>query len=150
MIRIRFLALLLFIGLISSCGKISQIEVGEVSGFKIKGFEGNSLLIEVSLPVKNPSHYKIKVTGFDAKIYINKNYLGRINSIDPLLIPRKSANSYDIVFYVRMANPFGAAFTVMNLQQGQKINIKIEGEITSKSALIKKKLEINEERDVVL
>jgi LEA14-like dessication related protein len=151
MIRIRLLvSLFLISALLSSCGKISKIEVGEVSGFKIKGFEENALAIEVNLPVKNPSCHKIRVTGFNAKIYINKSYLGRINSIDPILIPGRSSNNYDVVFYVRISNPFGAVLTMMNLHQGQKINIKIEGEITSKTTVLKKKLQINEDRDVVL
>jgi LEA14-like dessication related protein len=151
MIKIRYLALLLLISpVFSSCGKISQIEVGEVNNFQIKGFEENALLVELTLPVTNPSRHKISVIGIDAKIYINQDYLGHINSIDTIVIPRKSSGNYAVLLRVRMANPLGAALTVMNFRQGQKINLKIEGDITTKASFIRKKLEIMEERNVVL
>jgi LEA14-like dessication related protein len=151
MLRARYLPLLLFIGIvINSCGKISQIEVGEINELNIKGFEGNSLVVELKVPVKNPTGHKISIVGINANLSINNNFLGLINSIDPVIIPRKSSSMCDLVIYVRLANPLGAAITVMNLHKGQKINIKLEGDFTAQSGLIKKVIKILEERDVVL
>ncbi len=141
--------LILFAGLIS-CGKISETEITNINSFKIKGFEGNALAVEADLSIKNPSGHRIHIKDIDAKIYIDKNYLGRINSIDPVSIKPRSSDIYAFVLYIRMANPLGAALTVMNLKQGQRINIKIEGEITARTSLIKRKIDIKEERSVVL
>jgi len=151
MFRTRFLPFfLLLIIVIGSCGKISQIQVGEVNTFNIRGFEGNALVVELMVPVKNPSGHNISITGIDAKLSINNNFLGIINSMDTIKIPRKSAAVYNLVLYVRLANPLGAALTVMNLHKGQNINVKIDGDLTVKSGLISKKIEIREERNVVL
>jgi LEA14-like dessication related protein len=149
--RIKFLFLLLSSGIIlSSCGRISRIEIGEVRDFTVKGFEENALVIEVIIPIENPSLYKIKISDFEAKIYLNKGYLGRVNNIEPLVLSGKSSENYTLVFKVRMANFFGTASKVMNLQKGQRINLKIEGTVSARSFFMKKKIEINEERDIVL
>lgn len=151
MLSIRKIMFLLFTGfVISSCGKISQIEVGDVNDFKIKGFEGNALVVELTVPVKNPSGHKISLISIDARLSINNNFLGLINSIDTVFIPRKSSGIYKLVLSVRLVNPLGAAITIMNLQKGQKIKIKIEGDFTARSGGVRKKIGINEERSLVL
>jgi LEA14-like dessication related protein len=151
MTKARYIILILIlISGITSCGKISQVKVVNLSSFRIQGFEGNALISEADLLIKNPTGHKIQMNGFDARIFINNNYLGRVSSIDPVFIKPRTDSVYKLVLNIRMANPLGAAMTVMNFKQGQKINIKIDGEMMVKTSFIKRNIPINEEHSVVL
>ncbi len=141
---------LLFIVLFASCGNFSKIIVGEVKDFTVNGFEDNALLASVSIPVDNPTNHKITITNIDLKVYMNGQYLGKVNIVKPIVLPSKSYVNYNVDLKVRVANFFGAALTLMNLQNGQVINFKMEGSVGARSILIKKNIEISEERKVVI
>jgi LEA14-like dessication related protein len=147
----RKIILFLIIALLStSCGNFSKITVGNISGVTIKGLEDNALVMAVKIPVENPTLHKITVTDFDTKVFINDQYLGKILMDDKIIFPSKSNDVYDIDLNIRLANFFGAALTIMNLRSGQRINIRMEGELTARSALVRRKVPINEIREVVL
>ena len=141
---------LLFLLLLSSCGNFSKITVGEVKDFTVNGFKDNALLASVSVPVDNPTHHKITITEIDLKVYMNNQYLGKVNTIEPVVLPSKSYGNYDIDLKIRVANFFGAALTLMSLQKGQVIIFRMEGSVVARSMLMKNKFEICEERKVVI
>jgi LEA14-like dessication related protein len=133
-----------------SCGNFSKITVGNINGIKVKGIEDNALKVEVKIPVENPTMHKITVTEFDSKVFINDKYLGKIIMNDKIVFPSKSDDVYNVDMNVRLANFFGAALTIMNLRSGQRINIRMEGELTARSGLMRRKIPINETREVVI
>ena len=147
--RKRYISLL-FIVLFTSCGNFSKITVGEVKDFTVNGFENNALLASVSVPVDNPTHHKITITEMDLKVYMNNQYLGKLNTIEPVVLPSKSYGKYDIDIKIRVANFFGAALTLMSLQKGQVIIFRMEGSVGARSMLLKKNFEICEERKVII
>ncbi|MBA7522518.1 hypothetical protein ES705_14637 [subsurface metagenome] len=136
--------------LFTSCSNFSEIYVGEVREFTVKGFEDNALVVTAAIPVTNPTLYKIRITEIDLKVYMNNQYLGKIHSIEQLVLPAKSDETYNMDLNVRVVNLFGAALTMINLKKGQKINFRMEGTITARSVLVKKRIEIHEERIVVI
>jgi LEA14-like dessication related protein len=151
MVRIKLnYSLFILSFLLLSCGKLTEIKVGDVDNIVVKGFQDNALLISAEIEVTNPSRNKITVTGFDTHVYLNDQYLGKINSVDHIVINSKSAEKYNIVFNVRLSNFLGTAFAMMNLKEGNKVKIRIEGTITARSLLIKRKLNISESRNLVL
>jgi LEA14-like dessication related protein len=134
----------------SSCGNFSKITIGNISGIKVIGLEDNALVVAVRIPVENPTLHKITITDFDSKVFINNQYLGKILMNDKIVFPSKSDEVYDIDLNIRLANFFGAALTMMNLRSGQRIIIRMEGELTGRSALMKRKIPVNETREVVI
>jgi LEA14-like dessication related protein len=132
-----------------SCGNFSEITLGDISGVSVKGFEDNALIIELKLPVENPTMHRITVTDFDTKIFMNNQYLGKLNTKDPIVIKAKSTEVKDLVLEVRFSNFFGAAMNIINIQKGQKVLFKIEGEVLARSLLIRKKIAINESQEIV-
>lgn len=150
MSRGKIVLILIVSFLITSCGNFSKITIGEISGVTIKGIDDNALLVAVSIPVGNPTLHKITITDFDSKVFINNQYLGKIIMDDKIVFPSKSDTVYDVDLNIRLANLFGAALTMMNLRSGQRIEIRMEGELTARSALMKRKIPINETREVVI
>lgn len=134
----------------TSCGNFYKITVGNISGLKVKGIEDNALVVAVRIPVENPTLHKITVTGLDSKVFINDQYLGKVIMDDKLIFPSKSDDVYEVDLNIRLVNFFGAALTMMNLRSGQRINLRLEGELTARSALMKRKIPINETREVII
>jgi LEA14-like dessication related protein len=133
-----------------SCGNFSKITIGNITDLEVKGIENNALVVTVRIPVENPTLHKITVTDFNSKVFINDQYLGKINMEDKILFPAKSDDVYEVDMNIRLANLFGAALTMMNLRSGQRIKLRLEGELTGRSALMKRKIPINETREVII
>lgn len=143
--------LFLIVGtLLTSCGNFSKIVIGEISGVSIKGLEDNALVVAVRLPVENPTMYKITVTELDSKVFMNDQYLGKIIMEEKIVFPAKSHETHEIDLNIRLANIFSAAITMMKLRSGQRIRFRLEGELTARSALLKRKIPFSEKREVVI
>lgn len=151
MMKIRnILMYLLAAILLTSCGGFSKIEIGEVKEINIGGFKDNALLLTVKLPIDNPSAYKITVLELDSKVYINKQYLGTVNSIEKVILPARSNDVYNLDLSIRVANFFGAALSVMNMKAGQKISVRMDGSVKARSLLLTKKIPFEESQEIVL
>ena len=148
--RVKILTGFFLLLLLSSCGKYKEIEVGDIQEFSIKGFVDNSLVLAIRVPVYNPSMYKITLMDLDARVYINDEYIGKVNSTEPVVLPRKSNDVHDLVVNVRLANFLGSAMKMMNLRKGSNVKLRLEGTFTAKSLGLKKKVEVDETRDVVI
>ncbi|RPJ73161.1 MAG: hypothetical protein EHM20_12705 [Alphaproteobacteria bacterium] len=147
-LKIYSLFLLLFFSV--SCGNYSKITIGQINGVVIKGFEGNALIVSVRVPVDNPTRHKITISDFDTKIFMNNQYLGKMILSDPLVLKAKSDQVYDLLMEIRLANLFGTALNIMNLKSGQIVLFRLEGTVQSRSLLLRRKIEINESREVII
>jgi LEA14-like dessication related protein len=151
MIKIKLYFTLVILGLLLvSCGKLSEIKVGDVDKITVNGFEDNAVLISAEIAVINPTINRITITGFDTRVYLNEQYLGKVNSVEHIVIRSKSSEKYNIVFNIRLSNFLGTALAMMKFREGNKINIRIEGTITARSLLIRHKINVSESRELVL
>lgn len=148
--RVKILSGFFILLLLSSCGRYKEIDVGDIQEFSIKGFVENSLVLAIRVPVYNPSMYKITLTDLDARVYINDEYIGKVNSTEPVVLQRKSSDVHDLVVNVRLANFLGSAMKMMNLRKGSTVKLRLEGTFTAKSCGLKKKVPVDETRDVVI
>jgi LEA14-like dessication related protein len=144
------LKFILFALLISSCTGFSDITIGDVKKVEVKGFEENSFIVAVKLTIDNPSGHKIKVADINSKVFINNQYIGKIVSSDEIIIPAKTNTDYTIQLKVRLTNILGTAFAMMQLSDGNKVKVRLEGELTARSMLMKKKIQINESREITI
>jgi len=140
----------LFIVIFSSCGRFSEITVGDIHGVTIRGFEENALVVMLSVPVENPTMHRITITDFDTRLYMNSQYVGNITSVDAVILPPKSEMVHDMVLHVRLANFIGTAIGLMNLTKGQKVNFRLEGTVSARTFLARRKIAINEAREVTI
>jgi LEA14-like dessication related protein len=136
------LAALVFI----SCGNFENIEIGEPKEVNVKGFEENFLVIDVVLPVENPTIHSIVIKNIDVRVFLQNKYIGKLVVDENIRIKPKSNTTYELPVKVRLANLLGAAFIMMNLKKGSESDIRLEGEIQARSLFITKTVEINENR----
>lgn len=141
--------LILFVlPLILSCGNLENIEIGEPQNIKVRGFEDNYLLVDVELPVNNPSFYTINISDMDVRVFLNDRFLGKLIIDEKIKIKPKQSTIYKLPVKIRIANILGTAFIMMNMKKGKEAAVKFEGEVKARSFLLFKTIEINETRNV--
>ncbi len=150
MIRLKYFAYFIFIVFLTSCGRFSEITVGEINGVTINGFEDNALLVTLRVPVENPTLHRIIISDFDTRLYMNSQYVGKLTSADVIVLPPKSDMVHNIVLRVRLANFLGTAIGIMNLKKDQNVNFRLEGTVSARTKLIKRKITIDEVRNVTI
>lgn len=141
---------ILSIILLSGCGNLSEVEIGEPKEVKLKGFEENYLLINAKIPVKNPSIYPFRIKEIDVKVSLNGTYMGKLIVDDAVKIKPKSDKIYDLPVKIRLANVFGAAFVMMNMKSGNDVSVKFEGTVKAQSMLITREFPIDETKNIRL
>ncbi len=142
--KIRFVVLLLPLLLLTACAELENIEIGDPDQVKIHGFEDNYLKLDVGIPVNNPSFYNIKITDIDMRVYLNGSYIGKLIVDESVVIKRKKEQIYQLPVKIRLANVLGAAFIMMNLKQGQEVQVRFDGTVTGRSMLVKKTFDVDE------
>ena len=135
---------------LTSCGDLEKIEIGDPREVKIRGFEDNYLNVFVGIPVNNPSFYKIKITDIDVRVYVNGSYIGKLMVDETVVVKRKESRIYELPVKIRLSNVLGAAFLMMNMKQGQELEVRFDGVVTGKSMLVKKSFEIDETKKILL
>lgn len=147
---LQIIKFLVFVFFFSSCTHFSDIKIGDVKNVEVRGFEDNSFVIAVKLDVDNPTMHNLKITDINTKVFINNQYIGKILSDEPIVFSKKTSAEYSIVLKVRLSNILGTAFTMMQLSAGNKVNVRLEGELTVHSFILKKKIPVNETRQITI
>lgn len=143
-----YLYILFIFPVIVSCGNFDDIEIGEPNKVNVVGFEENFLLVDVALPVKNPTIHTIVIQNINVRVFLNDKYIGKLVLDDNIRIKPKSNSVYELPVKVRLANLLGAAFIMMNLKKGSESDIRFEGEIQARSLFFRKTIEVNENRSM--
>jgi len=141
-----FLTLLLLI----SCGRFSEITIGDISGVTVKGFRNDVLLIDVNIPVDNPTQHRITISDLDLRLSMNDHYVGKIQLDEKLVIPSNSEMVHGVTLQVQMANFISTGLMMMNMKKGQMVRFRLEGSITARSLLLKKEIPVDELREVII
>lgn len=134
--------------LISSCGHIEEITIGEIQEARIKGFKDNAVIVDVKIPVENPTIHRIKLVDMDINTYIGNKYIGKLQLDKELIIKGTESAVYDLPVRIRISNILNIAFVMMNMKSGRQVDLHFKGTATAKSLLIKKTVEIDEKRRV--
>ncbi len=129
-----------------SCGKISDIEIGNIESVKLNKGNSSTLNIEARIPVNNPSSHRIKVQAIELKTFINDRYLGKLTCHDKIIIKPKSNKIYTLNFDVKISNIFTATLLLMNPHQ--HIKLGLQGTVKAQTCLVTKKIKIDEVRKV--
>lgn len=136
----------LFVPVFISCGNFEDIEIGEPKELNVRGFEDNYLIVDVVLPVDNPTIHSIVIKNIDVRVFLRNKYIGKLEVDENIRIKPKSNTTYELPVKVRLANLLGAAFIMMNLKKGSESDVRLEGEIQARSLFLSKTIEINENR----
>lgn len=123
-----------------SCFSPKTIEVGKIEGIKVKQFKRNVLSVEVTLPIKNPNFFSFKIVDIDLDVFVRNKVVGKITSVDDIVIPAKSDEAHDFNIDLEMTNMLLGTVAFINSLSGNNLELKIEGFVEVKSFLFKRKI----------
>lgn len=129
-----------------SCYK--PLEFSEIDSTNIKlGNNQNALTITVK--VKNPNFFKIKVVQADLNVYLNDKFFAQIKDDFNITISPNSNSEIDIPLNLDIGNLISNAGTLMNLFSNKdQTTYRITGTITGKTFFGKKKIPIDQQENI--
>ena len=130
--------------LLAGSGRVQDIEVKDIKNIRFKGLIDNYVTFEADIQVFNPSHTTIRVKEIDVKAYANDSYLGRLLCNEEIVIPSESSDFLTVPFRIRIANILTGASMYFRLSKQKNIKVEIDGHISAKTVLIRKKIKIHE------
>ena len=133
-----------FFLILSSCGKINEVEIQGADNFRYNGFKDNHVEFEADIKVINPSHHKIKVKEINMKLLVNDLYIGRIQNAEEIQILPLSDEYIRVPFRLRITNIFSGISTFSRLYNQKNLKVEVDGSVIAKTAFYRKKLEVNE------
>lgn len=132
-----------FVVLLTSCGKVEDIEIREVKSFEFKGIASNTANFSADILIFNPNRYKIKIKEIDVKVLADNTYIGRMICNEEVIIPSNSETLLNIPCGIRIANIFSGASTLYRLTNKNNVKVELDGTVTAQVKMIKKKIKIN-------
>lgn len=129
--KLRLILFFFILLSMTSCFKVKELQVKEVESVKIINMTDSYADLAVTLRVFNPNNMKITVKSLDLDAFVNKKYIGKINTDKKIIIHKKSDNSYTVLFKADMnevrkilPSMVFASQALVNLKGGIKVKAK--------------------------
>lgn len=137
----KLFIIILLAGGMHSCIPFKPVEVTEISSVNFEKASITSPQIDVTLKIKNPNFYKIKVKDINLEGFVSGQSLGRVGvDTKDVFIPKKSEEKYTITLKADVAKVLAALPSVMFTQSAI---VGLKGNIEVKALLFKKKVPID-------
>lgn len=139
--------------LLTSCFNYEEVEIKDIKSVKLVEFSDKGLTVESEIKIFNPNNFDIKVVNseFDVSVEGDKICKSRINNT--LEIPKNSEEYHRLIMrsdYKDLEPGVFPKLIAITAMGSDKIDFKVEGFITGKAFLFKKKVEIKHEGKVPL
>jgi len=106
--------------------------------------------LEIALPIKNPNIYKIRVTHIRADAYINQTKAGEITNNEKISLASRSNEVHQLSLDVSFSELLGSGISVMEILRKGKLDLKIQGSLTTRSFLYKKEIPFTQQKTLDL
>jgi LEA14-like dessication related protein len=102
---IRFCAIFtLLIVLISSCGKIRNVEIEELHEIKLRTLKGSNAVVEVKVKVNNHSRHNIYIKDADVEILRDGYSFGTAKLHQRTMIEKRTSELVSLLFDVKITD----------------------------------------------
>jgi len=139
-----------FILFLGACNSFKPVEVGEPTDLKVSSLSGSKVNLEISLPIKNPNVYKIRVTQIRAHAFINQTKAGEITNKEKISLPSRSDEVHRLNLDVSFSDLLSSGIPVVEILREGKLDIKIKGSLTTRSFLYRKKIPFTRQKTLEL
>ena len=140
-LSILFVALLSSF-LFSSC-TVKEVEVGNIESFNIVKIDKEYVTVELAANVKNPNTFSFTISKVDLDVTFNGVYLGKINKVKDVRIPKKSNEVQHLEFKLKMENVVKGSMVFIPALLSNKAKIKVKGFVKASKFPFGKKIEID-------
>jgi hypothetical protein len=102
MIRNGATLFIMLIFLVSSCGKMRNVEIEELQEIKLKTLKGSNAVVEVNVMVNNSSSHNIYIKKADIEILRDGYSFGTASLHEKVVIKKRSKERVSILFDVKI------------------------------------------------
>ena len=148
----QFGFLFIFLVSLTSCFTYEEVEISKVKYVKLLEFSRDGLVVESEIKIKNPNWFQLSMVDSEFDIYIKGAKLTKAR-IDNKIKITKNSEDYHKVIMKSDSKDFtkGALVQMLGLTMGSgEIDFKVDGYVTGKAFLIKKKVRVTHEEKVPL
>jgi|GEM_PF-1245080 len=141
---------LLFTGLffLSSC-QVEQVEFMELKNVVVKDVKPKEIYLDVTAVLDNPNSFSIKIIDSDLDLYLEGNKLGKATLLEEFTLESGEQKAYDLKVKAVGDNIQMKMLPVMlSAALTGKVTVKLQGDITGRVALIKKKVKVDITQEV--
>ena len=142
MLKKIFLLYIIPAFILTSCGRLDEIEILDMNNLQFKGLEKNTAKFEAGILVDNPSHHKIKIKEINARLVVNNVYVGKLMCTEEFVIPSSAESLIDVPFELRLSNIFSGAAMLYRLSRESRATVQINGYVIAQSGFIRKKINV--------
>ncbi len=149
----QFSILMLIAVCLTSCFSYEEVEIKDIKSVKLKEFSAEGLIVESEIKLYNPNGFDIKVVNSDFDVYVKGSKICKSRIDNKISIPKESEEYHTLIFkseYKDLADGALPKLIAITAMGEEEIDFKVDGFITGKAYLFKKKVEISHEGKVPL
>jgi LEA14-like dessication related protein len=143
-------AVLLFALFLSGCKSFQPVEVGKPTDLRVASISGSKVNLKISVPIKNPNIYSIRVTHIQASAYINKAKVGEITNRENIRLDSRSDEIHDLKLDVDISSLFSTGLNITGIMKKGEVDFSIKGDLTTRTLFYQKTVPFSRRRTLTI
>ncbi len=142
--------LIIFCSIFTSCS-YQEVTYGGVKNIQLQGASLSEIKLKITVNIKNPNTYKISLVGGKFNVKSEDFDLGTFTLTEKTVIPAQSEGDVQVFVGTKIKSLFSSASAALmaNIQKNS-FPVTIDGYITAKAYLLRKKVRFNKTEQVSL
>lgn len=145
-----FLLIIISTFFMVGCTEVQDAEIGDIEGLKVSNISGNSVTLEMLVPIHNPNSFRFKITNIDLDVEINGSVVGNISNNNKIVVPAKSYHKHKIKLDVKLKDALQGGAVIFNTLMGRSQKLTLKGFIKARAFVITKKIEVEKTKEISL
>lgn len=141
--KVTLIILLIVVNQLFTACEIDDIEVGMPNDLKIEELNMKNIKLIIMVPITNTNSFSFNIRNADIDLFLNDRPMGKVKKIDRVRIPRKSQETYPILFEIETAKSVGNIMTVIRELQVGRPTVALNGHINVGKFLYSKKIDVD-------
>ncbi|MGE4568647.1 MAG: LEA type 2 family protein [Bacteroidales bacterium] len=139
-----FVTLTLLLALLfSSCrSMLNEVEVSDIRSFEVKKMEGNLLRLDLSVQVKNPNYFSMKLSKGDFRLHNGDKLVAKLSQPEMLTLRARSDSLYVMPVDVELVDPMSGILSVLRMFAGGTSRFTLQGQAVVKSRFVRRTLSV--------
>lgn len=145
----QLILLVSLVFVLTSCVTYKDVEFVSFDTISIENLSFTGVDVGVTVTIKNPNNYKIKIVDSDIDLFIGDNNLGKIVVPEKLVFDRKVEKQQTFVVETGLSKiSKSAIFSLMAILNKEGVRVKAKGTFKAKAFAVGKTFLIDFEDDV--
>jgi LEA14-like dessication related protein len=129
--------------LFNSCIDYKEVEFLGVTDYSINKLDTEEVRITLSMKIKNPNNYNIKIKKSSFDLYLNGKKLGETKMLDDVKLGKNRSQVHDVVFDGNVEDITQGVFSSLGILLGGTAKLRVKGKLKAKAYGIGKKFDVD-------